>query len=231
MSKKVNFGTINVETLETLSKWNVAKSELSKLKAKFDVDVKPLNEEINKIKENRKIDMDAGIPIDDVLRKWPTESVNAKIAALEAQYKKDCEPHKEAQKAACAMIDDVMYYAYVLSMKKGDCGATGKIMVKKGKKEEEWTLEKSFKGHISDYLEKIGCYTDNATALSKFADIMKTRTSGTVKSNKDGEYVKAKSASQFKDLFIRNFLQYVVVDKGVVTVNEDNTLSMTVYEN
>lgn len=229
MSKKVNFGTINQETISTLSAWNVAKVELSSLKKKLDADKAPHEEAIEKAKKNRQTDIDAGLPVDEAVRKWPTEEHYTAISALEEAYKKACEPHKKAQKAAYAMIEDIMYYSYVLAMQKGDCGATGKLTVKKGKDEVIYTFDKSFKGYIADFLEKIGCYTDNATALGKFADVMKTRTAGVVKSNKDGEYIKAKSPSQFKELFVRAFLQYVIVDKGVVTVNDDNTLSMTVF--
>ena len=60
---------------------------------------------------------------------------------------------------------------------------------------------------------------------------MSVRVSGNRIISKGEEYVGEKSASQFNKLFMYNFLQYVIIEKGVVVINEDNTLSMRVYEN
>lgn len=153
------------------------------------------------------------------------------MRALEAKYKKDCEPHNKAKKEAMSLLNDTLYHSYVLSMQKGDLSAKGKLVIQKKKSSEEYTLDKSFKGIICDFLDTIGCRNqDNATALDKFAQTMSIRTSGMVRNSKGEDYIRVKSASQFKEIFMLAFLQYTIVEKGVITVNDDGTLSMTVYE-
>ena len=231
MSKKINFGTINAESMNKLSAYHVAYLELKSLRECYKKDMSKLEEEEAKILENRKLDLDAGLLTDEVISKWSTEEVRSKMRKLEAEYKKNCEPHNKAKKEAMSLLNDTLYHSYVLSMQKGDLSAKGKLVIQKKKSSEEYDLQKSFKGIICDFLDTIGCRNqDNATALDKFAQTMSIRTSGMVRNNKGEDYIKVKSASQFKEIFMLAFLQYTIVEKGVITVNDDGTLSMTVYE-
>lgn len=232
MSKKINFGTINAEVMNKLSAYHVAYTELKSLRSKYNSDKAELQKEEKKIMENRKIDLDAGLPSDEVTAKWSIEKVHAKMRALELEYNKACEPLNEAKREALKLLNNDLYYSYVLSMQKGDLSAKGKLVIQKKKSSEEYDLQKSFKGIICDFLDTIGCRNqDNATALDKFAQTMSIRTSGMVRNSKGEDYIKVKSASQFKEIFMLAFLQYTIVEKGVITVNDDGTLSMTVYEN
>ena len=229
MSKKVNFGTINAETMEKLSGFSVAREVLKDLRASYNADMDVLKDELAAIKDKRQKAISDGMTADEAISAFSIENINARINARTEKFKAACEPHNKAKKEACSMVPDSIYHAYALSMEKGDCGATGKLIIKKGKKEEEYTVEKSFKMYIVDFLEEIGCKSDNATAIRKFADVMKTWTGGMIKSENE-DYLKLKSATQFKELFVRAFLQYTINKKGIITKNEDNTLSMTVYE-
>lgn len=231
MSKKINFGTINTASLEKFSKYHVAYLELKGLRTVYRNDMEKLVKEETDILEKRKTALANGENTDEVIAKYSVEEVRSKMRKREAEYKKDCEPHNTAKREALALISDNLYHAYFLSMQKGDLSAKGTVIIPKGKKSEEYTLDKSFKGIVCDFLDTIGCRNqENTTALDKFAQIMTIRTSGVVRNNKGEDYVKAKSSAQFKDIFMLAFLQYVIVEKGVVTVNDDGTLSMTEYE-
>lgn len=231
MSKKINFGAINAESMKKLSTYHVAYLELKNLRESHKAEMDKLEIEENKILENRKNDMEAGIPRDEAISKWSIEDVHAKMRKAEIQYKKDCEPHNKNKKEALGLFPDDLYFAYVLSMQKGDLSAKGTLTIQKKKTSEEHKLDKSFKTIIADFLDTIGCKNqDNDTALGKFAQIMSVRTAGMVRNSKGEDYIKVKSASQFKELFMLAFLQYTIIDKGVITVNNDGTLSMTEYE-
>ena len=232
MSQKINFGTINAEAMETLSAFHVAHVELRKLAESKKAEIEKVEKQIEEIKEARQKDIDSGISVDVAISNHSMESVLAERARIEAQYEKDTKPHKDAQKEALKLLPNSLYYAYVLAMKKGDLSASGKLTIKKGKNDTDITVEKSIKGYIKDFATSIGCSnTENDKAMDKFAQTMSVRVSGNRIISKGEEYVGEKSASQFNKLFMYNFLQYVIIEKGVVVINEDNTLSMRVYEN
>lgn len=232
MSKKINFGTINAESLSVLSDFNVAIFELRKLSETRKADVAKVEKEMDDLREKReKAISDKTMTRDEAISAYSLEECYTKIAAINVKYDADCKPYKEAQKKALELVDDSIYYAYVLSNEKGSLGATGTLTLKKGKKSEEIKVEKSLKNSVRGFAEKIGCTgAENETALEKFATTMSLRVSGNKRKNKGDEYVGEKTASQFRSDFIYNFLQYTIIEKGVITQSDNHTLSMTVYE-
>lgn len=226
-TKRINFATINATTIETFSKFNVAYWALRALRETYKAESAKIEDEKSKILENRKSDLDAGLPLNEVLVKWSTVEVERKQNILDAQYEKDCEPHKKAQNDAMALVNSNLYYGYVLAQKNGSLNSKGTITVKKGKSTEEIDLEKSYSAMIEEFLVGIGCSkTDDAKALSKFVNAMAVRTSGMVQCNKGENYVKVKSANQYNRLFMLNFLQYLVVERGILVESEDRTLTL-----
>lgn len=231
MSKKINFGTINAESIETLSRFHVAHVELRKLNEWKKSEIEKVQKGIEEVKEARKKDMESGISADVAISNHSLEDWLIKQNNILSEYDEKSKPHKDAQKEALKMLPDNLYYAYVLAMRKGDLSASGTLTTKKGKNSVEIKVEKSLKNYIKDFSETIGCAnTDNDTAMSKFAQTMSVRVSGNRVVNKGEAFVSEKSASQFNKLFMYNFLQYVIIEKGVVVINEDNTLSMRVYD-
>ena len=213
MSKKVNFGTINAESLSTLSAFHVAMAKIDTINNSYKEKKAEVQSKLDTMLENRQNDIDAGIPTDEVIRKYDIAPLNKELRALSEAQKKELEPYKDAYKAAMSMLPDSLYEGYESAMKKGEMSALTSA--------------------IHPFLVEIGCITTESTT-SKFAQIMAVRCSGSRKASKtekkEGNYVANKKANQFKEIFMLAFLQYVIVDKGVVTVNDDNTLSMTVYE-
>ena len=120
-----------------------------------------------------------------------------------------------------------MYYSYLLASKKGDLGAKGSIVLKKGKKEETIKLEKSLKGYVADFLNEIGAgNSDNESAIDKFAQYISVNVSGMRAVNKGDNYAEEKKERQFNKLFMAVFFQYAIVEKKIFVIKEDNSLEM-----
>ena len=232
MSKKLNYGMVNEVALEKMSKYHVALLEIKSLTETCRAEVKKIEDEIEKIKENRRNDLKAGLPESEVIEKWPFDGRYEKIDALKTKLSTDCEPHKKAKKDAVdALIPADLYYGYILFCEKGSMDCKGSVEIKKGKKTEIHDINSSYKTMVKDFAVNLGLGgVDNDTALNKFAQLMIARTSGMVKCNKGEDYIKFKSATQYNELFMLAFLQFVILEKGVVTINEDGTLSMTVFD-
>lgn len=228
MSKKVNFGTINAEALSMFSDWNVANFKLRSLKADFDAKVAPIDKRIEEIKANRAKAIEEGMTTDEAISKYSINEAQTERLKAESEYQEACKPYKTAMREAQKFVPDTIYYAYAIALKKGDNSATGELKLSDNK---TIIVTDSFKKSVNAFLSEIGCYTDSDIALNKFATIMINGTNGFIKSNKGTSYVRLKNMNTYKDLFIRVFLEHVVNTIGVVTRNDDNTLSMTVYEN
>lgn len=232
MSKKINLGSINEETLFKLSLFNSALYSAKDLKVTYKTG---LEENDRKITEKTDVLQEA-IERQDFMTvtELNTEIADLKksSAKLELDYKKGLKTCAEYKKSSYDLIEDNMYYAYVLTMQKHSTSAIGTVKIKKGRKfEEAFLVEKSYKAMIKDFLTEIGCKgQDNDTALNKFTDMMFLSVNGMIRSNKSDEYIKIKSMNEFKELFMRAFLQYTIVEKGIISINEDYSLSMTVYD-
>lgn len=230
-TKRINFATLNNEAIDTFSKFNKAYWALRALKDAYKSECAKIEASRNKILENRKNDLDAGIPEDEVIRKWSMVEVDKAQNALDYKFGKDCEPHNESIKEAMKLVDSDLYFGYILAQNKGSLDSKGSITIKKAKSTEEHELDKSYKSMIGDFLVKIGCSkTDDEKALSKFVNIMAVRTSGLVQCNKGENYVKVKSATQYNRLFMLNFLQYLVVERGLLVEDSEHNLTMKVFE-
>ena len=230
MSKKVNLSNLEVSFVESLSNYNVALSAIKDAIIVKNSAIEKADEEENKIREARKKAIEGGMSADEAISMYSLEpSMTMRNSAIEA-YNKAVEPHKKAQRTAYASVSDSVYYAYLLTIEKMSMDARGTIQIKKGKSTIEHKVERAFKGEVRAFLESVGVLgTDNETALNKAADALRTLTAGAVKSNKEGEFLKAKGMSAFKDLFIRAFIQYGV-SRNVLIINDDNTVTMRTFE-
>ena len=212
MSKKIDFGTIKENELGIMSNYNVTCKKMIALAKKYKTDRKVIEKEIDTILEERKKAMDEGKSFDEAMKEYSISEKTVKLNALEIQYKKDREPLQKAIDVALEIIPDDSFEAYKEAMKKGELASLTK--------------------KVDGFLSGLGIITPEK-ATSKFAQIMSVRISGMrragAKDRDNGHFVSCKSEKEFKELFMCAFLEYVVVDKGVVDVNEDGTLSMHVF--
>lgn len=230
MSKKVNLSTVNADFIESLSNYNVALSAIKDAMEVKNKAIKKAYDEESKIKESRKKAMEDGKSADEAAAMYSMEPVITVRNKAEEDYKKAVAPHKKSQREAYASVADSVYYAYLLTIDKMSMDAKGQLEIKKGKKTEIHKVERNFKGEVRAFLESINVSgIDNDTALNKAADALRTLTSGAVKSNKPGEFLKAKGMNTFKDLFLRAFMHYGV-KRNVLVINEDNTVKMRTFD-
>lgn len=230
MSKKVNLSTVNADFIESLSNYNVALSAIKDAMEVKNKAIEKADEEENKVKENRKKAMEEGKSADEAAAMYSMEPIITARNKAEEDYKKAVAPHKKAQREAYTSVADSVYYAYLLTIDKMSMDAKGQLEIKKGKKTEIHKVERNFKGEVRAFLESINVSgIDNDTALNKAADALRTLTAGGVKSNKPGEFLKAKGMSTFKDLFLRAFMHYGV-KRNVFVINDDNTVEMRKFD-
>ena len=226
----INLGTINAESMELLSKYHVARAELIRLREEKKNEIEKLESQLVELKEKRAKAIESGESTDEVVSKYDILPIHNQIASVENKFKEDCKPHNQAKKDALALIPSGIYHAYMLVMSTGNPSAKGTVVTKRtkdGKVKESVKVEETMANLIKKFADTIGLgNADNESAISKFATIMATWTNGMIKSNKGEEYIKVKSESQYKELFMLSFLQYAIVEKKVVIVNDDNTLEM-----
>ena len=229
-TKRINFATINEESLKAFSDFNLAFHKLRELRDAYKAESAKIAEKRASIIEQRDNALAEGRDRDTVLAQFSTLEVDNQQRALDTKYENDCKPFKELKKKAMELVDVNLYYGYLLAQKNGSLDSKGTITVKKGKNTESVTIDKGYKTIISEFLDTIGCTkTDCESAVSKFVQTMAVRTSGMIKCNKGDDYVKVKSATQYNELFMANFLQFLVVERGLLTQNDDFSLSMVQF--
>jgi hypothetical protein len=224
---KINLGTIKENYMVNFSVYHQSEMALRKLSEDFKEEKSKVLAKIEECKNNRKAALEKGEKLEDVLVKFDLLPLDNELRALENQYKEDCKPHKETQKTILKVLNENMYYAYLLASKKGDLNAKGSLTVKKGKKTETIKVEKSLKAYIKDFLVEIGANNaENDSAIDKFAQYISVNVSGMQVANKGEDYATEKKETNFNKLFMAVFFQYAIVEKKVIEVNDDGTLKM-----
>ena len=233
MSVKVSFNNVNQETIEMISDFNVALYRLDELRKEYKAKNAKL-EEVRKALIKKRQEALETKSLEDLGDELSLAKVDDEIDALEEKYKKDCKPYRDAKSEALKSLDNNLYYAYLYAMEKG-LSSTGTLALKKDKKTGKVTesvkIEKSFAETIANWLVDIGATCPNDNAIDKFAQIMVAHVAGLKKTSKvENGYATTKKSNEFKELFLRAFMQITIVEKGVLTMNDDHTVVATVYD-
>ena len=222
----INFRNIKADYVSMFSQFNAAFRNLQTLREQYKADCVSIEEKRSKILEERNKAIDDGMSADDAYRKYSLVEVDREQNKRDLQYENDCKPWKESKKAAMDLLDDDLYLGYLLAQSKGSLASKGSVTIKKGKKLEKHELDKSYVDMIKAFLAEIGAgHADNDKAVSKVANIIAVRTSGMIKCNKGTDYIKVKSATQYKELALCVLLQYLVIDKGILVQQDNYTLA------
>lgn len=226
----VNLATIKENHMANFSVYHMAEMSLRKLAEDFKEEKSKVMEKIEKCKNDRKTALEKGEKLENVIVKFDLLPLDNELRALENKYKEDCKPHKETQKTVLKVLNENMYYAYLLASKKGDLSAKGTVVTKRDKKgeiKETVKLEKSLKGYIKDFLVEIGAgNSENENAINSFAQYISVNVSGMRTVNKGDNYAEEKKERQFNKLFMAVFFQYTIVEKKIFVIKEDNSLEM-----
>lgn len=233
MSVKVSFNNVNQEAIEMISDFNVALYRLDELRKDYKTANAKLEEVRKALVEKRQKALETK-NLEDLGDELSLAKVMSEIDALEEKYEKDCKPYKDAKSKAIKSLDNNLYYAYLYAMEKG-LSSTGTLALKKDKKTGKVTesvkIEKSFAKTIANWLVDIGATCPNDNAIDKFAQIMVAHVAGLKKTSKvKNGYATTKKSNEFKELFLRAFMQITIVEKGVFTMNDDHTVVATVYD-
>ena len=231
MSKNIIMNTINSEFISSVSDFNVARYEISRLYGIRRKEEEKANELEKAVRENRQKAIEGGMSLDDAISRYPmTEADSIRIKA-KAAFETAAEPFQKMKREAFKAVPDSIYYAYALTIEKGMLDAKGILRIQKGKSIEERKVERSFKAEIRDFLVSIGAgMTDNETALNKCAEALRTWTAGAVNDNKsDSQLLKAKGKNLFREQFLRAFIQYGV-SRNYLVVNANHTVTVREFK-
>lgn len=215
MSKKINYNTLNQETISNMSEYHVAYKKLAELREQYRNDRDKIQSAINKKIADRDKELKRGsITADEAAEKYDVADLNRQLAALREQNRKDCKPWQESMRSSQKdLCPEYLFKGYELTMNKGEMTHLNKACQK--------------------YLETIGATNPGGTAVSKFATQLAIWVGGKIEARGkrgEGHYVVNKDERNFSKLFVLSLLEFLVVDRKVLIVNEDNTLSMKDFE-
>lgn len=214
MSKSINAGTIKAEAITMLSAYNQATLVLRQLAAKNKVEKESLENKRTEILEARQEAAKNGMKDDEITSTFSLVKVDNEIRALAEKYRKECEPWKKALANGRKLIPNDLYESYKVGYNKGQIDQYGI--------------------NIRTFLKAIGIEIPTVQAESKLARTLIVRTSGarkaTSKKAEQGHYISEKSKAQYADLFMLAILEWLVVDKKVLKVESDNTLTKIEYK-
>lgn len=208
MAKKLNFGNISAETLSVLNKWNKADIFGADRRATAKTQVNAAQEQVDTIKRLRDEAVAGGMSVDDAIRAFPMREAMATLENAKDGYNAVCKAIREEQNEAKALIPENMYQAYVVRNISGD--------------------STEFCAQVREFLVSIGLEAP-AVASAKFADIIASRIGrrkASGKAKKEGHKTSDLTKASFADMFIREFLEFCINEKGVLDQLEDGTLKM-----
>ena len=231
MSKNIILNSVSDSFISSVSDFNVARYEISRLYGIRRKEEEKANEIEKSVRENRQKAIEGGMSLDDAISRYPmTEADSIRIKA-KADFETAAEPFQKMKREAFQSVPDSVYYAYALTIEKGMLDAKGILRIQKGKSVEERKVDRSFKSEIREFLVSIGAgMTDNETALNKCAEALRTWTAGAVNDNKsDSQLLKAKGKNLFREQFLRAFIQYGV-SRNYLVVNADHTVTVREFK-
>ena len=224
----INFNNITAETLEALSRYNVAYMKTCDLVARKKAETKTAIQKYESdVKEYKATTLavlaDGSVNPEYSLEKFDKEKA-AELARINAWFEAETEPLKEEFKPATKLVNKDIYYAYALTMQRGS-GSRGEYVVydKDGNVKAKYAVKQSFNALIAEFLRNMGCVTDNPKAIEKVAQNLANRCGGMRKAN-DKTYLKLQGTSEFRTKVVLALLQYVVLERKALIQNDDYTL-------
>ena len=217
----VNLATISIEATEILSRYNVAEFALEALRKAHKVTIDRLEEkkaevmaeaeEVAKKHANGKLTQE-----EEIVYSGKLLDISRKIMAEDEAYKEAQKPYRAAIRTAVnQFVPENIYAAYV----------------------EAWTFgrDTNFTDCIRKFLAAVGIAVRSDGELVNFTITMKTRIAGSRKNSSDdreqtGMRKRCKAERSFKTDFVDSFLDYAIVGKKVLILNEDNTVEKRIFE-
>lgn len=203
MSKKpIDFTQINKTVLAQLNKFSAARISIAKEDQRHKLIIDPLKKQLEAIHESKENDINAGLPLDDVLSKFPTIEVDNAIRAENILHKEIMQPLNLELNSTYGFIPDGLYEGYVLKIENQRRG--------------EYLI------FIQRFLEDMGITEISQFALCKLAEQISDRIGVTVSKSKtlleDKVFSCVLNKKQFNKLFMSVFCDILVINE-VMTIN------------
>lgn len=215
-NQKVNLATMSESAVSLLSGYSVAITALKKLTDAHKDEVSRLNENIQTLLKEAEEGKKMGTLTDE--RRSQIESLittlNVRIMKADVQFKEDKKPYTSAKNSALALVPQNIYDGYVSAWGDGNTAL--------------WNVD------IAEFLKATGIdVRDNVVGVANFANVMRVRCSGSRNASpKDtsGRLLAAKSQRSFDDTVMKCFIDYCVVEKGILDRAEDGTITKHIFE-
>lgn len=232
MSRKINVKNMD---FTSLSNYNVASQEIIRLTNEKAEALKPLREKKAQILEERKKALAVeGAILEDVLKTYSLDVVEAEISAVNFRYAEPLREATKSQNKVLKLVNPNTFYAYAVSMNSMDklFNATGEFTYEKKNGEHETVTigaKDTFLACIKKLYEDLGAYgTEDKKAMDKVIQFHAKRIGGLKFDRKTQDNVLKKKAEVTNGL-VRDIIEYLKV-RGIVTVAEDGTLTKVVAE-
>lgn len=207
MAKKINFGTINNQAMEALNNWNYVDLNGAEVRKTAKAQVESAQKKIDDILAFRADAVADGMTVDEAVQKYSTVEAQASLLKAQDDAKDVAKNLREKQNQAKALVPVDLYKAYTVKNTTGDSAP--------------------FVAGITEFLATLGINTPEV-ATEKFAETLAVRLGrgkATGSSKKDGHKTQDLREKSFADMVIREFLEFLIFDKGVLDQAQDGTLS------
>ena len=186
---QINFSKMTEEAHAQIMSFKTSAVALAQEDIRYKAEVKPLKAQLEAILQNRQINLDNGMSIDEVTAKFPRTEIDNQIRKAETNHKAISEPLSQDMRESYAFVPEGMHSAYV---KKIDEGKRG-----------------DFLKAITEFLSNLGIEGCSQGQISKFAESMSDKLGAKYATSKkivnDGVLVTAMKKNQFNKLFMAVF--------------------------
>lgn len=110
---QINFTKMSKEASAQLKSFKESALALAVEDLRFKAEIKPLKAQLEAILANRQNDIENGLPVEEVLEKYPRVEVDNAIRKAQAAHDAIVEPLNKAMKDTYTFIPENMYVAYV----------------------------------------------------------------------------------------------------------------------
>lgn len=120
---QINFTKMNKEAMAQLQTFKDSALALAKEDLRFKAEIKPLKAQLENILANRQNDLDNGMSVEEVSRKFPRIEVDNAIRKAQTEHDAIVEPLNKNMKDTYKFVPDSMHSAYVKKIdehKRGD---------------------------------------------------------------------------------------------------------------
>lgn len=207
MAKKINFGTINAQAVDALNAWNYVDLNGQEVRKQAKALIDAAQGQIDSILALRAEAVKNGMSIDEAVAKFSTVKAQTDLLNLQETAKEQAKVLREKQNKAKALVPADLYKAYTVKNATGDSAP--------------------FVAGIREFLATLGINTPEV-ATEKFAETLAVRigrVKATGKVKREGHKSQDFKEAQFADMVIREFLEFLINDKGVLDQAQDGTLS------